>query len=159
MPCYPQFLNHILPQMKRMQSDWSRGVILSMSRRQDRFKVHQRRSQNPKHWGKHMPLYPGPVSWNQSLWGRIDVNPQQGASHAKGIPLSLWTPRSCFTCVGKHLLVFFFLLFLLCLSLTLSLTHTSNTCAHKQVRAQEKSHFSSSAEATWQLFSGCYLLC
>lgn len=114
------FESHILPQMKRMQMDWSRGVILSMSRRQDRFKVHQ----NPKHWGKHMPLYRGPVSWNQSLCGRFNVKPS--VRH----PVQLWTPRSLLTCVGNTCLCSSFgFCFYVSLSTSLSHTHTPQTHA------------------------------
>lgn len=135
------FESHILPQMKRMQRDWSRGVILSMSRRQDRFKVHQRWSQNPKHWSKNMPLYPGPVSWSQSLCGRTDVKPSVRCLSCQRHPDQPLDAKEPLHLWRKHLLVFLFLLWLLCLSLTLSLSHTSNTCAHKQVHTQGKVTF------------------
>ena len=44
------------------------------------------------------------------------------------------------------------------LSLSHRHTHASNTSAHKQVHMRGKSRLSCLAEATWQLFSGCYLL-
>lgn len=112
-----------------MQRDWSRGVILPMSRRQDRFKVHQCRSQNPKHWGKNMPLYPGPVSWNQSLCGGIDVKPSVRCYSCQRHPDQPLDAKEPLNMWGKHLLVFLFLLLLLCLSLTLSLSHTPQTHA------------------------------
>lgn len=153
------FESHILPQMKRMQKDWSRGVILSMSRRQDRFKVHQRRSRNPKHWGKHMPLYPGPVSWNQSLCGRIDVKPSVRCLSFQRHPVQpLDAKEPLYLCGETPACVPLSALASMSLSHPLSHTHLKHMSAQAGPHAG-KSHLSSSAEAIWQLFSGCYLLC
>lgn len=98
---------HILPRMKRMQRcrqrGWSRDVILLRSRCRNRFKVHQRRSQNPKQWGKHMPFDPGPVSWNPSevlVWEKsckppLKQKPSCSAFGHHRATLPVWDTPAC----------------------------------------------------------------
>lgn len=88
-----------------------------------------------------MPLYPGPVSWNQSLCGRIDVKPSVRCLSCQRHPVQPLDAKEPLYLCGKHLLMFFFLLLLLCFSLshthlTLSLSHTP-ACTSRYTRIEK----------------------